>query len=375
MIQPISQQLIFQDRFIPQNHLSCKGLSELQIVKGDKEGDIKKMRRNYNILLLMFASLTALATGLILRGKNNISLKTFKTAAANFESLKNNPNIPTVDTCKSLNKDLKACLERYINIDKAGSSVISEIGEKEASNNRFLLFGPPGTGKSFFAKVFAKSTDAEYIEITFSDWNSRWSGETGEKMSASFKSILKTAKQNPDKKYVVTFNEIDSLIVPPENLVASSGSGASVKLEERSIFLNYIEILKEKAPNVTVIGTTNISPKNNGLDRAALSRFQNIIEISYPDKDCLYEALKMNISKIKNNENFLINQDDALKELAQKMEKRRFSFRNLEHITKEAKNMYLNDIIKGNNKEFKMEYLQEAEKALKLADGELEKVA
>ena len=173
MIQPISQQVIFQDRFIPQNHLSCKGLSELQIVKGDKEGDIKKMRRNYNILLLMFASLTALATGLILRGKNNISLKTFKTAAANFESLKNNPNIPTVDTCKSLNKDLKACLERYINIDKAGSSVISEIGEKEVNNNRFLLFGPPGTGKSFFAKVFAKSTDAEYMEITFSDWNSR----------------------------------------------------------------------------------------------------------------------------------------------------------------------------------------------------------
>ena len=37
--------------------------------------------------------------------------------------------------------------------------------------------------------------------------------------------------------------------------------------------------------------------------------------------------------------------------------------------------MYLNDIIKGSKKEFKMEYLQEAEKALKLADGELEKVA
>ena len=63
-----------------------------------------------------------------------------------------------------------------------------------------------------------------------------------------------------------------------------------------------MELLKEKAPNVTIIGTTNISPKNNGLDGAAMSRFQNLIEVPFPDKDCLYEALKMNLDKIKNKE-------------------------------------------------------------------------
>lgn len=374
MIQPISQQIINQYSFVPQKRSSFQGISDLQIVNGDKEGDIKKMRRDYNILLFLFASLTAMAAWYISKGKN-FSHKKIMMPETEFVSLKDNPKIPTVDTCKSLNKNLKTKLERQINIEKAGEDAISEIGEGEMYNNRILLYGPSGTGKSFFAKVFAKSTNAEYLEIKFSDWNSRWSGATGEKMDATFMSILKTAEQNPDKKYVVTFNEIDSLIVPPENLVGSKGSAAVGKLEERSIFINNMDMLKEKVPNVTIIGTTNINPESGGLDKAVLSRLQNFIEVPYPDENCLFEALKMNIGKMKNGDSFLKNNEDSLIKLAQKMEKRRFSFRNLEFITSEAQNMYLDDILKGGKKEFKIDYLQEAEKALKLSDGELNKVA
>lgn len=358
----------------PQNKTTFPdfGLSKWQVVKGDKEGDIKKMRRNYNILLLLFSTLTAVSILQLLKG-GCVSRNIFKAAATKFESLKNDLNIPTVETCKSLNKNLKASLERHVNIDKAGNEVFSEISEKKATNNRFLLYGPPGTGKSFFAKIFAKSTNAEYIEFMMSDWVSKWRGETNANMKKNFDTVIKIAKKHPDKKYVVTFNEIDSIIISADYLLMRSSGAAFSKLEERSTFLNYLERLKEQAPNVTIIGTTNVSPKSAGIDRAALSRFQNLIEIPYPDKNCLYEALKVNISKMKNSEEFFSHHDIALKELAQKMEDRRFSFRNLEYITQEAQNMYLNDIINGGKKEFKMEYLQEAEKALKLADGELQK--
>ena len=288
-----------------------------------------------------------------------------------FESLKNNLKIPNIDNCKSVNKDLKNILQRQINLLKAGKDILTETGEPQNSN-RLLLYGAPGTGKSFFSKIFAKSIDAEYMEVMYSDFNSMWAGEGIDNLKKVFEGILKTAKKNPNKNYVVTFNEIDSIIQPAEKLNSSSrGTHYISKLEERSVFLNYLELLKEKTPNVTIIGTTNIVPKNNSLDGAAMSRFQNLVEVPFPDKDCLFEALKMNLEKIKNKDKFIKDNEMQLKSLAQTMANRKFSFRNLEYITNDAKSYHLDDKMNGKNGDFKFEYLEQAEKKLKFSDGEL----
>lgn len=290
-----------------------------------------------------------------------------------FESLKDNIKVPTLDNCKSVNKNLKEVLKRQVNQLKAGADVISETGEPQASN-RLLLYGTPGTGKSFFSKIFAKSIDAEYMEVMHSDYNSMWVGEGVDNLKKIFESILKTAKANPNQKYVVTFNEIDAMVAPISNLSSSSKSTHWVSLlEERSVFLNYLELLKEKVPNVTIIGTTNISPKNNGLDGAAMSRFQNLIEVPFPEKDCLYEALKMNLDKIKNKDKFIAENDAELQNLAQKMADRKFSFRNLEYIVNDAKGAHLDDKMNNKNVDFQFKYLKNAEEKLKLSDGELNK--
>ena len=290
-----------------------------------------------------------------------------------FESLKDNIKVPTLDNCKSVNKDLKEVLKRQVNQLKAGADVISETGEPQASN-RLLLYGTPGTGKSFFSKIFAKSIDAEYMEVMHSDYNSMWVGEGVDNLKKIFESILKTAKTNPNQKYVVTFNEIDAMVAPISNLSSSSKSTHWVSLlEERSVFLNYLELLKEKTPNVTIIGTTNISPKNNGLDGAAMSRFQNLVEVPFPEKDCLYEALKMNLDKIKNKDKFIAENDAELQNLAQKMADRKFSFRNLEYIVNDAKGAHLDDKMNDKNVDFQFKYLKNAEEKLKLSDGELNK--
>ena len=201
-----------------------------------------------------------------------------------------------------------------------------------------------------------------------------WAGEGVDKLKKVFENILKTAKNNSDKKYVVTFNEIDAMVAPADKITDKTAGTHWVSiLEERSVFLNYLEILKEKAPNVTIIGTTNISPRNNGLDRAAMSRFQNIVEVPYPDKECLYEALKMNLGKIKNKDKFISENDNQLQDLAQKMAERRFSFRNLEYIVNDAKSYHLDDCVNGKKSDFKFEYLKKSEEKLKFSDGELEK--
>ena len=336
------------------------------------DGTIEDTVKHYNLIVLLLSSLLAGTSIAAIAGKGS-SFKMSKQHFDKFKSLKNNSKIPTIENCKSINKELKEILERQININKAGEDIISEIGEAPNPANRFLLYGAPGVGKSYFAKIYAKSMDEEYMEVLFSDFNSKWIGETESKMKEIFNSILKTAQKNPSKKYAVIFNEIDALVVPPDNLSQSAGTHWVSILRQRSIFLNYMEVLKEKAPNVTIIGTTNISPKNSGLDRAAMSRFQNLIEIPYPDKNCIKEALIMNLDKLKNKEEFLNINEKQIQELAEKMSARKFSFRNLETVVKEAKNMFINERIKGNNESFKMEYLNKAEQLVKISDGELEK--
>ncbi len=383
MIQCVSQRIskypIFKNT--PKDNYCAIGGKAAREINTDLDYRRKVVEQNERLIgIAGIIGLTLLLGGFIFNIRQLVELTKGKAdnkmpaVIRKFESLKNNPQVPALNDCKSINKNLKSILETHINRLKAGQDLIEETGAPKASN-RLLLYGPPGVGKSFFGKIFAKSIDAEYMEVMHSDINSMWVGEGVSNIKNVFQNIEKTAKKNPSKKYVVVFNEIDAMVGPVDKITQSKGSHWISVLEERSAFLNSLEVLKERTPNVTIIGTTNISPKNNGLDRAAMSRFQNLVEVPYPDKDCMYEALKMNLDKIKNKDKFIEENDKELKELAEKMAERNFSFRNLEFIVNEAKMYHLNDRMNGNKNDFKFEYLQKAQEAFKLSDGELEAAA
>lgn len=344
----------------------------LDFLQTTKEQNDNKNKLLLSGILSMIGCTCLLGLSFIVsKGSGRKSSSDFiKTFSKGFENLKNDKNVPTLDTCKSINRKLKNFLQTQVNYTKVKPDDINRVGTPKPAN-RLLLYGPPGTGKSYFAKIYAKTLDAKYAEVKFSDFNSTWSGQHIEQLTNVFEEILAKAKTSPDKKFVVVFNEIDSITLPADAL-RNAGSGHSLfKLEERSVFLNYLDEIKEKAPNVTVIGTTNIVPKNNNLDGAAMSRFKNIIGIDYPEKECLYEALKANIEKMEAGSSFVNKNENKLKKLAENMSERNSSFRDLNKVIDSSKNYYLQDYIKDKKSEFKFKYLEDAFKDIDLTDGEI----
>jgi len=299
------------------------------------------------------------------RGISEQGLQKLRPSEPYFVSLKDDLSIPTLETCKSLDKNLKNLLEKQLKILKLQDS--DEIN----LTNRILLYGPPGVGKSFYAKVFAKSIDAKYMEIKFSDYNSRWAGEDIENLTSIWEKIIAESSNNPKEKYVVTLNEIEASIQPIEELTGSGRISGHImsKIEERDTVLNYLDILKEKCPNVIIFGTTNLSTKDS-LDKAIISRFkQKISEVSFPEQDCLYEALVSKIKKLKNGNLFIEENKDELMKFSQNMHERTCSYRDLDVIFENAKE----DCILNKEKEFNIKYLDKALKDIELTDGEIYK--
>ena len=353
------------------NAVNFKDSDDLSIVEYMKDKDRKEQKeKNLGYIVgggILAASLAAIFVVPKLRGRaTSVKINEFLHG---FENLKNDRNIPTLDTCKSINPKLKSFLENQVMLAKATKEDLIKTGSPTAAN-RLLICGDPGSGKSFYAKMFAKTLDANYLEIKYSDLNRQYCGEHLENMKNIFEKIKDIASKKNDERFVVTFNEIDSLARPIETLQGTS-SHNSFKLEERSTFLTYIDELAEKAPNVTLIGTTNVLPKNGGFDAAVSSRFQNIIEVSNPDKECLKEALKELIGTLPEGKIFIEQNNDKLNDFVQNLFSRKVSYRNLNQIVESSKNYYLKDVLKDKKSVFKMEYLEKAKDLMGATDGEI----
>ena len=345
------------------------GKSDLMLYLESKE----KNEKQNQILLSGLSLLLTAGTLAFLYTHNKKSAKVPKgkiEEISGFKSLKNDVEIPTLETCNSINRKLKEFLQNQVDFAKAKPEDIAHAGNPNDAK-RLLLYGAPGSGKSFFAKVYAKTLDAEYKEVKYSDLNSVWAGEHLDNIKKCFEDVITTAQKDKNKKYVVVLNEIDSMVLPVERVARGDGGHSAFKVEERSVFLNYLDEVAHEAPNVTIIGTTNVSPKNRGLDGAAMSRFKNIMEVSYPDKKCLNEALNEHLLAMGEGKEFIDANKDKLEDFAARLEKRGCSYRDLNNIANTSKSYYLKDYVNDKNTKFTIEYLEKAQKAIDATDGEI----
>jgi cell division protease FtsH len=149
-------------------------------------------------------------------------------------------------------------------VDEAEVRRIEEIVPKG-----MIFLGPPGTGKTFFAKAMATALNATVLIVSGPEMKSKWVGES----EANLRGIFAKARQSAPS--IIVFDEIDSFAT-----ARGTYTGSGVEHSMVNQLLTEMDGFR-KDELVFVVGTTNFA---ESLDPALLrpGRFELLIEIPYP---------------------------------------------------------------------------------------------
>jgi len=146
-----------------------------------------------------------------------------------------------------------------------------------------LLFGPPGTGKTWFARALAKELQLPFLRLRTEKIVSMWYGETSRNLA---KALSISESISP---CVLFIDEIDRF---------GKRGGLAEHEETRRAFSILLEWLGDERRKTIVVGTTN---RIEDLDEAfrRVGRFDYIIPVLYPDYHARLEILKIHTGVIR----------------------------------------------------------------------------
>jgi cell division protease FtsH len=132
-----------------------------------------------------------------------------------------------------------------------------------------VFHGPPGTGKTYFAKAIATALDATVFIVSGPELKSKWVGESEENIRRVFRHARQAAPS------VVVFDEIDAFAH-----ARGTYQGSGVEHSMVNQLLTEMDGFRS-SELVVVVGTTNFL---ESLDRALLrpGRFEFLIEVPAP---------------------------------------------------------------------------------------------
>jgi len=165
------------------------------------------------------------------------------------------------------------------------SNSVEEIKASEGIDPKGMIFwGPPGTGKTFFAKAIATALNATVTIVSGPELKSKWVGESEENLRRVFAQARKSAPA------IIIFDELDSFAS-----ARGTYTGSGVEHSMVNQLLTEMDGFR-KEELVFVVGTTNFE---QSLDPALMrpGRFELSINIPYPDKDDRKEIISIYTKK------------------------------------------------------------------------------
>jgi len=181
-------------------------------------------------------------------------------------------------------EDAKRALRETVVYPLLNPSVFSGM---RAPPKGILLFGPPGNGKTFLAKVVASECRAAFFSISASSLTSKWHGE-GEKQ---VKSLFSAARKL--QPAVIFVDEIDSVL----SMRSANENDATRRLKTE--FLVAFDGLGScDEDRILVLAATN---RPMDLDDAVIRRFPKRIFIPLPDAGSRVVILKRLMGKTRHS--------------------------------------------------------------------------
>lgn len=178
-------------------------------------------------------------------------------------------------------KEIKTAT-RYV-FDKRSHTLAKKYGLKSVKG--ILFYGPPGCGKTLFAKALCRELRANFINVSGSDFRSKWYGEAEKNLSE----IFSEARANPPA--IIFFDEIDNMLGKRGETLTSDSPEKRVV----AVFLSEMDGVKDLG-DVLVLGATN---EPDLIDPAALrpGRFDKLIYIPLPDEKAREQIFRIHLSR------------------------------------------------------------------------------
>lgn len=185
-------------------------------------------------------------------------------------------------------------------------------------NRGIILYGKPGTGKTLVAEALAGESDATFIKLSGTEFESKWVGET----ESRWRELFADAREKQPS--IIFIDEFDAVV---KERGRSAGSDYGDKVVNQ--ILSLMSDLEKSNDNVFVIATTN---KVDSIDSAIKrsGRFGKQIEIPVPDKNGLKSIFEIH------TRNKSLDPDLSLDSFLDKFKARNFTGADIKHVVNEA---------------------------------------
>ncbi|GAA0241543.1 ATP-binding protein [Haladaptatus pallidirubidus] len=156
--------------------------------------------------------------------------------------------------------------------------------------NGILLHGPPGTGKTHFARAIAGELGHPYLELSAGDIKSRWVNVSTEQVNQLFN------EAEQFERCVIFVDEIDALL---------AGRGNDLHREHAQVVNEFLAHLDDEDPSFLLIAATN---RADLLNEAATrcGRFDQQYEVGLPDKEARKLIFRVRLRELPSN----LDEDD-----------------------------------------------------------------